>query len=701
MGPTVRDLILILQIFFPADLDLRQALYLFSVIFSVYPLLRLHLNQRRQPGQRTHGAWFNSIRSLFRNALKQEDDAASIWGAGNDRSAEYAEYISNDLGALYQLLGLNPHLLENPNPDDIFPAQRIVLCTPRLSCTFCPPGDLNIIPTLRRRTKPQVVWILGENLRWMQGDVIIAHCSSCGADFYPDSITFRDAQNRRRQKLESSPTYIRVSKAGIWVHRRVAVLQESALNRFHAGWSNFADSLNDVTGTSQRKFTYRQSQRLWVEHFARRLLLFHNQIETFSCKAHPSTSSLSEAVRSTIGVDGGVLPCAMTHGCTECTHLKRFRSDLIAEGAVFGREYEVVGIANEPVLPDINDPVAAQLGTPQQQELPPDGLPRGYIRLAVMDGKNIPHQKCALQICERPLVNYRDGRFCEVHLELAEKCGIVSCGQPVREVGALTCDNQTHVEWYRQYKNRFTRLSFPGVQRVIRRQQERGTANPSAPTLHVELNPLGDLPGNEVVHTFKAGSTYCLQTIQWACGHPIGWGKCYRSESSSQVLSIINRIWADYPAAKPGFIAYDDACSLLRHIVTQDSHDPWLQSTKFVVDAWHYIGHLATDALCRLWCNPQPTNGSQPDLIRVELDINGTAHQTRAFNTETAEQLNSWLNGFESQLRHMSATNYDFFIHALMMLYAERIEKRVEEKNLGLTEEFWAEALGNNADSEL
>ncbi|KAF8147920.1 hypothetical protein K438DRAFT_1527097, partial [Mycena galopus ATCC 62051] len=81
--------------------------------------------------------------------------------------------------------------------------------------------------------------------------------------------------------------------------------------------------------------------------------------------------------------------------------------------------------------------------------------------------------------------------------------------------------------------------------------------------------------------------------------------------------------------------------------------------------------HLATDLLCRLWCNPQPTNGAQPDLIRVEEDAKGTTHQTlyqtRVFNTETAEQLNSWLSGFESQLRHMTAVNYDFFIHVLMI----------------------------------
>ncbi|KAJ7919941.1 hypothetical protein B0H13DRAFT_1605817, partial [Mycena leptocephala] len=84
-----------------------------------------------------------------------------------------------------------------------------------------------------------------------------------------------------------------------------------------------------------------------------------------------------------------------------------------------------------------------------------------------------------------------------------------------------------------------------------------------------------------------------------------------------------------------------------------------------------------------------------PDLIIVQEDGNGARHQTRAFNTETAEQLNSWLNGFESQLRQMSDVNYDFFIHVVMMIYAERVEQRVQKKDLGLTEAFWAEATGD------
>ncbi|KAJ6537067.1 hypothetical protein B0H19DRAFT_1038508 [Mycena capillaripes] len=597
------------------------------------------------------------------------------------------------------MLGLSPDDLAAPTPDSLFPAPRIILCTPRLSCIFCPVGDLNIVPTLRRRVKPQTVWVLNQTFQWVKADLFIAHCSSCRADYFPDRITYRDPQNARRQQLELSAEYLRVSKHGIWVHRQIAVFQEKALHRFHAGWSNFADWVNDSKPHPKKKLTYRQSQRLFVEHFSRRLLLFHKH-DNFSCEAHPSARLLAEAVRATIGVNGGVLDAAMTHGCTGCTHVKRYRSDLIAEGAVLGGDQNVAGVEENEDDAEMdnttgNDAQVLPFAPPPQQDAPPPGQPRGYVRLAVMDGKRIPHRKWALDECEGPLVNYKDGRFCEAHLNLRNVCGIVPCGLPVRYAGALTCATESHIQWQRQYNNRFSRMSFPGVQRVIRRQQELADNHaPHGPALQVTLPALGDTPGDQVVHTFKAKTIYCLQTVQLACGFPIGWGKCYRSESTPQVLAILNRIWHNHPDSRPSFIAYDDACDLLRHIVTQNPNDPWITTTKFIVDAWHYIGHRATDILCRLWCNPAPANGSQPDLVLVEEDINGVRHQTRAFNTETAEQLNSWLSGFESQMRQMSDVNYDFFVHVLMMIYAETVAKQVIQQKRELSNDFWVEAIG-------
>ena len=174
-----------------------------------------------------------------------------------------------------------------------------------------------------------------------------------------------------------------------------------------------------------------------------------------------------------------------------------------------------------------------------------------------------------------------------------------------------------------------------------------------------------------------------------SCGMPIGWGKCYRSESASQVLGIINALWENNEELRPSFLCYDDACDLLRHIVTQNPLDPWLKSTKFIVDAWHYIGHRATDVLCRIWCNPAPTNGSQPDLVLVQQDGQGHSHQTRAFNTETAEQLNAWINGYEASLRQMTDVNFDLFLHALMLIFTEIVAERIKRKDRELPDEFW------------
>ncbi|KAJ7774303.1 hypothetical protein DFH07DRAFT_866010 [Mycena maculata] len=601
MAPTVRDLILILQIFFPGELSMHKALYLLGIIISLYPLLCLHLNQWRQPRQPT------------RTAAVTTFTLPPSWA------------------------------------------------TSRLSCIFCPANDLDIVPTLQRRKKDKTVWLLDDTFQWVQADLLIAHCASCHAEYYPDCITY---------------------KVSVWSDRKIAVFQENVLDRFHSGWSNFMDWLKKST-SSERILMYRQSQRLFIEHFSRCLLAFHGKGDDFSCPAHPNTRTFSELVRTAIGVNGGTLPAAMTHGCVECTHIKHYQSDLVNKGMVFREDLNVAGMA----------PVPAGEG---QQEAPADGKPRGYVRLTAMDGKTLKHRKCALDMCEGPLVNYKDGRFCEAHLNMQNVCSIIPCGRPVHHPGALTCDNQSHIDWHWQYENQFSCMSFPGVQRVIRHQQGLVDENSSTgPTLRIDLGALGDIPRDQAVHTFRAKSTYCLQIVQWVCGFPIGWGKCYRSESSSQVVQILDNIWKEFPQSKPSFIAYDDACSLLRHIVTQDLNSPWLSTMKFIVDAWHCIGHRATDIPCRLWCNPAPSNGSQPNLIIVEDDAHGTTHQTRTFNTETAEQLNSWLNGFGAQLQQTSDVNYDFFIHVLMMIYGEHVEKRVENKKLGLSEEFWAEATGD------
>ncbi|KAJ7658550.1 hypothetical protein B0H17DRAFT_1163241 [Mycena rosella] len=601
MAVSVYNFIVFLQVFFPGGLSLQRTLYAIAIVASLYPLFKSHANQRREPRQPLATGWYRSIGFLLKGAFHPEHQERQVWlhdGPGD----KYAERMCDDLEQLYDFLGVTG----SPDDTDFFPQPRPILV--------------------------QIVCLLDSNFRWVKAELFLAYCNSCHAEYHPDRITYHTpnepaTRKNRLQKPEYDAKFIRVSKHGVWMDRRIAIAQDNAILNFRSGWSNFAQWLSD-TITEKPGVTIRQSQRLYFEHFSRRLIVAHDLTSTFYFPSNTSSQVIAEEVRKHIGTNGGIVPGAMMHGRMDCTHLKRYKSDLLATGAALGDR--------------IDEP-----------------------RINIL-------QICAVTICKGNLVNYKNGRFCEEHLNMCDICGIIPCGRPIHSPGALTFQ-------------RVIRKQLGGQSRFDAPQTEPG----DGPSLRPTFPPLNGVPGAEISHTFRARTTYCLQTIQWACGCPIRWGKCYTSESSSQVLSFINRVWENHADSKPSFIAYDDACNLLGHIVTQDPHSHWIRTTKFIVDSWHYIGHQATDVLCRLWCNPAPTNGSQPDLVTVEVDDSGRTHTTRAFNTETAEQLNAWMGGFEAQLRQMSATNYDFCVHVIMLLYKEKVDRRVIEKDTGLSDEFW------------
>ncbi|KAJ6612428.1 hypothetical protein B0H10DRAFT_2280214 [Mycena sp. CBHHK59/15] len=597
MIPTLGNFILVLQLYFFHEFSLQRAFYILTVLVATYPLFRLHLNQRREPRQPQETAWLRSIVAILARTFNSGHEHPYFLPEADDLGTHLSQRVCQDLEQLYHILGIDDASTQ------LFPKPHTILCTARLHCMLCP-NDVHP-PTLRRHRKSQQVRLIDSRFRWVKAELFVAYCSKCDAEYYPD------------RRLEYNAAYLCVSKHGSWMDRRAALAQENAILRFHSGC--------DTMDASPR-ITTRQSQRLYFEHFTRRLITSHGLEDTFTVPAHSSAHVLAESV----WCHG-----AMDHGSTNCTHLKRYTADLLAEGAVLDENENGVVDASGPTHPNAVPIVP--------------GSGRGYARLAVMDGKTITHRICAISICEQPLVKYKNGCFCKDHLEMGSVCRIIPCGQPVHSDGA--------------FLNQFSQLSFPGVQHVIH--------------------------WGQCGSYFRARSMYCLQTVQWSCGCPIGWGKCYCSESSSQVLKIIDKIWESHPNSRPSFLAYEDACNLLHHIITQNPNSSWIKSTKFIVDAWHYIGHHATDLLCRIWCNPAPTNGSQPDLISVSVDNNGRTHTTRAFNTDTAEKLNAWLNGYEAQLRQMSDINYDFSVHVLMLIYKELVDKRVAKKEQSLTEEFW------------
>ncbi|TDL26333.1 hypothetical protein BD410DRAFT_716211, partial [Rickenella mellea] len=181
----------------------------------------------------------------------------------------------------------------------------------------------------------------------------------------------------------------------------------------------------------------------------------------------------------------------------------------------------------------------------------------------------------------------------------------------------------------------------------------------------------------EIRHNLS--KTYCVETLCAPCGVVIAWDKFKTSESPTNIMNFLDRIYPE-KFSRPSYICIDKACMVLRYAFRSRRWDIWKDTTRLIVDSYHYINHRTSDWLCRTFCNPAPLNGSAPNLIRVEQDVNGQEHYKRAFNTQACEQLNAWLGGFESILSKMTAGNFNWFLHTMLFLHSEKVIERQVEK---------------------
>jgi hypothetical protein len=237
-------------------------------------------------------------------------------------------------GEIYGIYDDLPQLSEiiDAENSSTIPQPPLNLCTPRVECVHCR-SAYDERATLRKNETPRIVKIVTESLTISNGFMFPAHCPRCLASYFPDCYTLRLEPGRRMQYFEYDATYLSVSKHCVYVSRKVAVMQERAVFRLHAGWSAFAMWINELPRSPGEILTVRQSQRLYVEHLGRKLLQLHNKTEA-GLPPHPNTQDLASSIRDIIGQDGGRIEAALRHGCINCTHHKRYRADLLREGVV-------------------------------------------------------------------------------------------------------------------------------------------------------------------------------------------------------------------------------------------------------------------------------------------------------------------------------------------------------------------------------
>jgi len=258
----------------------------------------------------------------------------------------------------------------------------------------------------------------------------------------------------------------------------------------------------------------------------------------------------------------------------------------------------------------------------------------GFVQMVVMDGIVMGPKHCAFEECTKDLANYKNGVFCVDHENLrGDLCHIQGCSNH-KSAGIQTCEQ--HREHWHQHVIRFGRSTLLGVRRMLRRSEEEKLPWLPAPNRNVQPHDQAAPANphrNQLKTYFIAPRFYCVETICAPCGVVIAWAKFPKSESPTHILNFLDKV---YPNAnsRPDYVCIDKGCQVLRHAVASGRWNGWKNTTRFIVDSYHYINHRVSDHVCRKYCNPAPLNGSAPNLVVVEHDKFGRAHFKRAFNTQ-------------------------------------------------------------------
>ena len=251
------------------------------------------------------------------------------------------------------------------------------------------------------------------------------------------------------------------------------------------------------------------------------------------------------------------------------------------------------------------------------------------VKIVVMDGVVMGPTHCAYDYCTQDLQNACGGVFCGFHEILhGNRCHMRDCNNP-KVPPSQTCALH-HEHWY-SHVTRYGQQSLLGVCQLVRRSEEEHL--PWLPQINCQVQPhdAARAPQNRKDNYFVAPRFYCVETICAPCGAVIAWTLFHKAESETSILEFLEAVYPT-PDLQPNYVCIDKACRVLHTAISNGAWNTWKETTQLIVDSYHYINHHTTDYLCCKWCNPAP-NGTAPNLVIVENDVNGNPHYKCAFNS--------------------------------------------------------------------
>jgi len=513
-----------------------------------------------------------------------------------------------------------------------------IICPQSFECedSRCDPRGLH--QTTRDRDIPRVTLIKGTAIH-KNVAVLSGKCPKCETMYYADHESLGRGTDDPQKMYLNSAKYLKVGQS-VWVDQVFSSAVVNAMYSFHASASAYTEFWNNSYACLNSESSCLVSRRIiwqaFVQESTRTISFSLNQHLTL--KDNLAIDEVTQQAFVHLG-QNGLINAADGHACSECAQPYRCS------------QHE------------------------NMDQIEPD---RSSVKLVVLDGIVMGPTHCAYEDCTSDLINARGGVFCPFHeIQYGAQCRVCDC--PNIKVNQTEACEQHQPEW-RKYIQSRSHETLSGVRRMLRIS---GETMPWQSNIHrnrnIQPHDEEDTSEHQRKNYFSPNRFYCVETICAPCGTVIAWTKFAKSESPTHILNFLASV---YPSeeSRPEYICIDKGCQVLCTCVINGSWEEWKKTSRFIVDSYHYTNHMASDILCRTWCNPAPTDGSAPNLVIPVVDKKGQPCLKRAFNTQACEQLNAWLGGFESILKRMVPGNFNWFLHTMLFYHTRYVIEKQERK---------------------
>ena len=633
---------------FSSRISLASVLVVLFTMTSNPDLLNLHARQQNPSANETCqviSGWIKALAQALDEKLGV--DTPRLFHKSEQKSTlsdnERHKMIAIKLDALSKLLELYPYNADGQRQRKLKSVPEIepahVICPVSMECqtTSCQGQSLHM--NTRDRDVPRVTLIKGTRI-YEKVHVLSGKCTLCQTTYYADHESSKsDVQNKSLRLYLNNAKYLKIGRS-VWVDRIFSGGVVNGIYSFHASSSAYAEFWNDTfwskEETESRKISRRQVWHAFVQESLR--VVAQSSGHTLEIENGLSLEKVTKQAYTELG-ENGVIRSADQHFCSECTHNFKRTADRITgddPAAVLGidENHNVPALTGEDADLAVRDAAQARFRAQNAMDIDegPSSVEESPVKLVVLDGVVMGPTHCAYDNCTKSLKNARRGVFCEQHEILrGNLCRMHGCNNS-KALPSHTCAQ--HQNRWHQHVIRYGRQSLLGIRRLIRRsEEERLTWLPSITRQIQQHDEEPASSENQKDNYFVAPRFYCVETICAPCGAVIAWTKFAKAESPTNILNFLESVYPT-PELRPNYICIDKACKVLRTAISNGSWQIWRETSRFIVDSYHYINHRTTDYLCRKWCNPAPLNGSAPNLVDVVTDVNGNLHYRRAFNTQ-------------------------------------------------------------------